>query len=145
MANTFGTDILIQVEDPQKAVRFYTTILGFKVSDPNLDMVALHGPHISLFIQPGPKLGPVLEVTVANVGVARQKLVEHGCVIVRDEPEVPRCYVHDPFGLTYNLTSSDARLLLQGPTSEVQRCDSVAQQATSRFQVSKPTARAIQF
>ena len=29
----------------------------------------------------------------------------HGCEIVKDEPDFPRCYVRDPFGLIYNLTS----------------------------------------
>jgi hypothetical protein len=28
--------------------------------------------------------------------------------IVKDEPEVPRCYVNDPYGLIYNLTTSTA-------------------------------------
>lgn len=27
-----------------------------------------------------------------------------GCDIVKDEPDFPRCYVRDPFGLIYNLT-----------------------------------------
>jgi hypothetical protein len=48
-------------------------------------MIGLHGNHINLFIEQGPPLGPVLEVTV-------------------DEPHVPRVYIKDPFGLIYNLT-----------------------------------------
>jgi hypothetical protein len=27
-----------------------------------------------------------------------------GCEIVKDEPDFPRCYVKDPYGLIYNLT-----------------------------------------
>ena len=26
-------------------------------------------------------------------------------VVVKDEPDFPRCYVKDPYGLIYNLTS----------------------------------------
>ena len=104
MANSFGADILIQAEDPQKAARFYTAVLGFTVSDPNPGMIGLSGPHINLFIEPGPKLGPVLEVKVENVEAARQNLLGHGCVVIKDEPDFPRCYVRDPFGLIYNLT-----------------------------------------
>jgi predicted enzyme related to lactoylglutathione lyase len=104
MANSFGADILIQAEDPQKAVRFYTTVLGFTVTDPNPEMIALSGPHINLFIEQGPKLGPVLEVTVENVDAARRRLLEQGCVVVKDEPHFPRSYMQDPFGLIYNLT-----------------------------------------
>jgi hypothetical protein len=68
-------------------------------------MVSLHGEHINLFIERGPALGPVLEVTVASVEEAKLRLVESGCEIVKDEPDFPRCYVRDPFGLIYNLTS----------------------------------------
>ena len=68
-------------------------------------MISLHGPHINLFIERGPALGPVLEVTVADVAEARQRLLKSGCEVVKDEPDFPRCYLKDPFGLIYNLTS----------------------------------------
>jgi hypothetical protein len=67
-------------------------------------MIGLHGKHINLFIEPGPSLGPVLEVTVDNVEETKVRLVKNGCEIIKDEPGFPRCYVKDPFGLIYNLT-----------------------------------------
>jgi hypothetical protein len=105
MANRFGTDILIQAPDPEKAALFYVEHLGFEITDNNPKMMGLHGKHINLFIEPGPALGPVLEVTVSNVADAKERLVKNGCEIVKDEPDFPRCYVKDPFGLIYNLTS----------------------------------------
>jgi hypothetical protein len=33
MANTFGTDVLIQAEDPMKAAEFYVKGLGFEITD----------------------------------------------------------------------------------------------------------------
>ena len=104
MANTFGTDILIQAEDPKSAAAFYVDRLGFSITGEEENMISLHGPHINLFIERGPALGPVLEVTVDNVAEAKQRLVKSGCTIVKDEPHFPRCYVQDPFGLIYNLT-----------------------------------------
>jgi beta-lactam-binding protein with PASTA domain len=68
-------------------------------------MIGLHGAHINLFIERGPALGPVLEVTVENVREATARLVKQGCEIVKDEPHVPRTYIRDPYGLIYNLTS----------------------------------------
>jgi hypothetical protein len=68
-------------------------------------MISLHGDNINLFIERGPALGPVFEVTVPSVEEARLRLVKNGCVIVKDEPDFPRCYVKDPFGLIYNLTT----------------------------------------
>ena len=105
MANKFGTDILIQAPDPKQAALFYVRQLGFEITDENPNMVSLHGEHINFFIERGPALGPVLEVTVDNVEEAKHRLVKNGCEIVKDEPNFPRCYVKDPFGLIYNLTA----------------------------------------
>jgi hypothetical protein len=87
MANTFGTDILIQSEDPKRAASFYVKELGFEVTAETPELISLHGPHINLFIERGPLLGPVLEVFVQDVGKARAKLVLAGCHVVKDEPE----------------------------------------------------------
>ncbi len=103
MANKFGTDILIQAKDPRKAALFYVEHLGFEITDDNPKMMGLHGKHINLFIEPGPPLGPVLEVTVDSVEKAKARLVKNGCVVVKDEPGFPRCYIKDPYGLIYNL------------------------------------------
>lgn len=83
MANTLGTDILIQAEDPGKAAAFYVKQLGFAITDNNPKMIGLHGKNMNLFIEPGPALGPVLEVTVKNVAEAKAQLVANGCEVVK--------------------------------------------------------------
>jgi glyoxalase/bleomycin resistance protein/dioxygenase superfamily protein len=103
MANRFGTDILIQSEDPKNAAAWYVEQLGFEITGEEPQMISLHGKHINLFIEKGPALGPVFEVSVGNVEEAKLRLVKNGCEIVKDEPDFPRCYVQDPFGLIYNL------------------------------------------
>ena len=105
MANSFGADILIQAEDPKNAASFYVQQLGFKITDETGRMISLDGQHINLFIERGPALGPVFEVTVESVEEAKIRLVKNGCAILKDEPDFPRCYLKDPFGLIYNLTS----------------------------------------
>ena len=104
MANTFGTDILIQAKNPMQAANFYVKALGFKITDKKSNMVSLHGANINFFIERGPALGPVLEVTVQNVKKAKASLKKTGCKIIKDEPDFPRCYVRDRNGLIYNLT-----------------------------------------
>jgi catechol 2,3-dioxygenase-like lactoylglutathione lyase family enzyme len=104
MANSFGTDILIQAPDPKKAARFYVEHLGFTITDEQPNMISLHGQHINFFIERGPPVGSVLEVTVSDVEAAKRRLVKSGCQVVKDEPDVPRCYVRDPYGVVYNLT-----------------------------------------
>src|ERR1700692_2645166 len=93
MANRFGADILIQAPDPKKAALFYVNHLRFEITDNNPKMIGLHGQHINLFIEHGHPLGPVLEVTVDNVVDAKQRLVEEGCEVVKDERDFPRCYM----------------------------------------------------
>jgi predicted enzyme related to lactoylglutathione lyase len=105
MANTFGRDILIQAPDPMAAATFYVDQLGFEITGEEPQMVSLRGQHINLFIERGPALGPVLEVTVDSVEAAKRRLTKRGCQVVKDEPDFPRCYVKDPYGLIYNLTS----------------------------------------
>lgn len=105
MANTFGADILIQTPNPEKAAAFYVDQLGFEVTGEEPQMISLRGKHINLFIERGPALGPVLEVMVDSVEAARLRLVKSGCEVVKNEPDFPRCYVKDPFGLIYNLTA----------------------------------------
>ena len=102
MGSRFGTDILIQAPDPQAAADFYVRQLGFTVTalEP---MLELKGPHINLYIDRGPKLGPVLEVMVPDVAEAKARLVHTGCQVLKDEPQYPRCYVQDAQGLIYNL------------------------------------------
>jgi catechol 2,3-dioxygenase-like lactoylglutathione lyase family enzyme len=105
VANSFGTDILIQAPDPDSAADFYVQALGFEITGNDPDMVSLHGQNINLFIERGPALGPVLEVKVGDVAEARLRLLKDRCEVVKDEPNFPRCYIKDPFGLIYNLTS----------------------------------------
>jgi len=45
----------------------------------------------------------VLEVSIGDVEAAKRRLVAAGAVVVKDEPEFPRTYVRDPYGLVYNL------------------------------------------
>jgi catechol 2,3-dioxygenase-like lactoylglutathione lyase family enzyme len=105
MANSFGTDILIQAPDPKRAAAFYVEALGFTITEQTPRLISLRGSHINLFIEEGSALGPVLEVTVADLADAKRRLVQSGCDIVKDEPDFPRCYVKDPYGLIYNVTT----------------------------------------
>ncbi|HEY2470696.1 MAG TPA: VOC family protein [Terracidiphilus sp.] len=84
MANTFGTDILIQANNPEAAAAFYVEQLGFVVTGRE-PMLELAGPHINLYIEKGEPLGGVLEATVSNVDEATRRLVARGCEVIKDE------------------------------------------------------------
>ena len=101
MTNGFGTDILIQANDPAAAARFYVKELGFAITGESADMISLHGKNINFFIARGPMLGPVLDLSVGDVEATKRRLTAAGCEIVKDEP--PHVYIRDPQGLIYNL------------------------------------------
>ena len=103
MPNKFGTDIIIRTADPKEAAAFYVKNLGFEVTDETTGMISIRGPNINLFIEKGPAHGPVLEVLVKDVKSTKQRLLQSGGKIVLDEPNVPRVYVQDPYGVTYNI------------------------------------------
>ncbi len=106
MANSFGTDILIQAPDPAAAARYYVDILGFEITDEQPDLISLHGKNINMFIERGEALGgPVLEVFVPNLELAKRDIVAAGGAVIKDEPQFPRCYVRDVNGLIYNLST----------------------------------------
>jgi Glyoxalase-like domain len=105
MANSLSKDILIQAPEPKGAALFYVDNLGFEITEESTNLVSLHGEHINLFIERGPTLGPVLEITVDDLEEAKLRLVKDGSRIIKDEPKFPRCYLQDPFGLIYNLTT----------------------------------------
>ena len=103
MANKFGTDIIFDTEDPKSAAAFYVRELGFEITAEDPNMISLEGENINMYIEKGPALGPVFEVTVDDIDAAKARLTAAGCRIVKDEPNFPRCYVQDPYGLIYNL------------------------------------------
>ncbi len=96
-------DVLLQVESLDAAVEFYGTTLGFGVFMKDASMVGLETGAFRLFLEPRPALGPVLELLADNFDDRKTALIEAGCVIVEDDPAIPRCYMRDPFGLVFNL------------------------------------------
>ena len=47
--------------------------------------------------------GPVFEFKVPDLDAAKRRLLAAGCRIVEEDPKVPRLYMCDPYGLTFNL------------------------------------------
>lgn len=45
----------------------------------------------------------VLGLILTDLETARQRLLEAGCRVVEEYPVVPRLYMRDPYGLTFNL------------------------------------------
>ena len=100
---TSTRDILIQTERPSDARAFYEGVLGFAVIHDDPSMCGLETGAFRLFIDPAPVLGPVLEFEVDDFAIMKERLLTAGCLIIEENPSIPRCYLRDPFGLTFNL------------------------------------------
>ena len=98
-------DIIIQTDKFAEAVRFYKNYCAFQLRtraknswDSKRDRSVCTSSRGSLH-------GPVLEFYVADVEAAKKELFPAGCRVEQEDPSVPRCYLRDPFGLTFNLSS----------------------------------------
>ena len=96
-------DVIIRTTAWQEAVRFYEEVLGFKVSSRRPGMVGFETGSFCLYVESGAAHGPVFDFLVTDVPATRDRLLEAGCTLVEEDPQLPRCYLRDPNGLVFNL------------------------------------------
>jgi catechol 2,3-dioxygenase-like lactoylglutathione lyase family enzyme len=96
-------DVIIRTPDAKAASDFYQRVLGLAVTQRVGDIVGFETGTLQIFVEQGDALPAVLDFLVQDVQATKATLVAAGCVIVEENPNVPRCYLRDPFGLTFNL------------------------------------------
>jgi hypothetical protein len=101
-------DIIIQVEDLAAARAFYEGELGFAIFMDQPHMIGLETGALRLFVEKAPAFGPVLDFLVDDVQAAKARLVAAGCRLDQEDASVPRVYLTDRFGLTFNLGKREA-------------------------------------
>jgi hypothetical protein len=58
---------------------------------------------IRLYVEKGEAHGPVFDFLVDDVALVRDNLLKAGCSLIEEDPAVPKCYLRDPYGVTFNL------------------------------------------
>jgi catechol 2,3-dioxygenase-like lactoylglutathione lyase family enzyme len=96
-------DVILRTANWAQARVFYETVLGFKVTNETEAMLRVETGAIRLFVEKGEPHGPVFDFLVHDVQAAKSDLLAAGCVLVEEDPSIPRCYLRDPFGLVFNL------------------------------------------
>ena len=96
-------DILLQIDDLEAARKFYQDVLGLTPFMETEQMIGFDAGGLRLFLDRGPRSGPVHEFLVPDLAAARAALLAAGCVIDQEDPAIPRSYVRDPFGLIFNI------------------------------------------
>ena len=101
-------DVIIRTRNWQQAVRFYEGVLGFAVSSRAEAMVGFETGAFRLYVEAGQPHGPVFDFLVADVQATMAQLISAGCVALEEDPNLPRCYLRDPFGVVFNLGRAPA-------------------------------------
>jgi catechol 2,3-dioxygenase-like lactoylglutathione lyase family enzyme len=96
-------DVIVRTPDAKAAAEFYQKVLGLAVTQRAGDIVGFETGTLQLFVEQGDALPVVLDFLVQDVQATKAVLVAAGCVIVEENPNIPRCYMRDPFGLLFNL------------------------------------------
>ena len=96
-------DVIIRTKDFAKAAKFYQSVLGLEVTLRGKTMLGFETGEFCVYVEKGEAHGPVFEFLVADVQTAKKKLLAAGCTLVEEDASLPRCYIRDPFGLTFNI------------------------------------------
>jgi catechol 2,3-dioxygenase-like lactoylglutathione lyase family enzyme len=96
-------DVIIKTPDLAAARAFYGGVMGLTVFMDEPAMIGLETGALRLFVERAPSSGPVLDFLVDDIEAAKARLVGAGCHVVEEDSSIPRCYLRDPFGLTFNI------------------------------------------
>ena len=97
-------NIAIRHKDYEKAVDFYTNVIGFENRSSDPDLADFDAAPINLFVLADDEFsGPVMELFVDDLEAARDHLLANGCKVLRWRGKKQDCYIQDPFGVIYNL------------------------------------------
>jgi catechol 2,3-dioxygenase-like lactoylglutathione lyase family enzyme len=96
-------DVIVRTPDLKAAAEFYQKVMGLTVTQRTGNIIGFETGALQLFVEQGNALPVVLDFLVRDVQATKAVLVAAGCSIVEENPNVPRCYVRDPFGLLFNL------------------------------------------
>lgn len=96
-------DIIIRTKSWKEALKFYRSTLGLKTTLRSKTMAGFETGAFCLYVEHGKDHGPVFEFLTPDLEATKRKLLAAGCIVVEEDPDLPRCYIKDPFGLVFNI------------------------------------------
>jgi catechol 2,3-dioxygenase-like lactoylglutathione lyase family enzyme len=100
-----GRDVIIRTENWQAAIDFYQSALGLTVKHHGKGMAGFETGSFCLYVEQGPSHGAVFDFYVPDLAAAKAQLLAAGCTLIEEDPARPRCYLRDPFGITFNIAA----------------------------------------
>jgi catechol 2,3-dioxygenase-like lactoylglutathione lyase family enzyme len=94
--------VAIHLEDISAAENFYTNVMKFRLLTKSETNLEYDTGHFLLYVNRDlDTRPPIPSFTVQNIQIAKQSLLENGCVILREDRN--SLYFRDPFGITYDV------------------------------------------
>jgi len=103
---TFETtnEVIFRAPDLDAVKAYYAGRLELEIVLEKDGMIGFDTGSFNMYFERGEPNGAVFEIEVDDVQGTKRELVENGCVVVEENPAIPRVYLRDPFGLTFNVT-----------------------------------------
>lgn len=93
--------VAIHLEDITAAESFYTNVMKFRLLSKSETQLEYDTGVFLLYVNRDlDTRPPIPSFTVADIGAAKQSLLQHGCTILREDEN--SLYFRDPFGITYD-------------------------------------------
>jgi predicted enzyme related to lactoylglutathione lyase len=96
-------DVIIRTEAFDDAIRFYESVFGLEIVHREAALVGFDAGAFRLYVEKGPAHGAVFDFLVPRKQAAKHALIAAGCTLVEEDPNQPRCYLRDPYGLLFNI------------------------------------------
>jgi predicted enzyme related to lactoylglutathione lyase len=108
MSNSFkaSRDIIVRTEKWSEALEFYGSVLGLPITHRSETIVGFETGSFCLYVEQGKEHGPVFDFLVPDIQEAKRQLVASGCTVIEENPDIPRCYIKDPYGMIFNIEQS---------------------------------------
>jgi catechol 2,3-dioxygenase-like lactoylglutathione lyase family enzyme len=100
------SDVMLRISNLQDAKQYYHGVLGFPIVTDTERVVGFDTGSIILYFERGEANGSVFEFEVDDLDETKRNLLGNGCVLVEENPSLPRCYLQDRFGLLFNITQT---------------------------------------
>jgi catechol 2,3-dioxygenase-like lactoylglutathione lyase family enzyme len=97
------SSVCLFAPDLEKAVRHFEREMGLTVVNRTDDGADLSGGEIHLHIERGPELGPIMEILVPDIEMAKVDLVSQGWGVVVWEGKEGICRLRNPAGTLFHI------------------------------------------
>jgi catechol 2,3-dioxygenase-like lactoylglutathione lyase family enzyme len=99
-------EIIFRARDLDAVRQHYSGRLGFPVVLEKDGMIGFGTGDLNFYFERGEPSAPVFEFGVDDVARAKEELIALGCELVEENPEIPRVYLRDRFGVVFNITEA---------------------------------------